>query len=124
MTIVKSCWHNFTQSAYFMIFFVSSISYRPTDLSLLKEFSKNVSFSNSYKLPSQSALQKLAMSTDYPTYETWVTDKQTYNKTRFSHTQSLLMYVALEARYYHLDRDLISSSKWNAQDLIRRWRGK
>ena len=25
MTIVKSCWHNFTQSAYFMIFFVSSI---------------------------------------------------------------------------------------------------
>ena len=27
-------------------FFVSCISYRPTDLSLLKEFSKNVSFSN------------------------------------------------------------------------------
>ena len=38
MTIVKLCWHNFTQSAYFMIFFVSSISYRPTDLSLLKIF--------------------------------------------------------------------------------------
>ena len=33
MTIVKLCWHNFTQSAY--DFFVSSISYRPTDLSLL-----------------------------------------------------------------------------------------
>ena len=63
MAIVKSCWHNFTQSAYFMIFFVSSISYRPTDLSLLKEFSKNVSFSNSYKLPSQSAVQKISMST-------------------------------------------------------------
>ena len=31
----------------------------------------------------------------YPTYETWVTDKKTYNKTRFSHTQSLLMYVPL-----------------------------
>ena len=28
----------------FHVFFVSSISYRPTDLSLLKEFSKNVSF--------------------------------------------------------------------------------
>ena len=26
--------------------FVSSISYRPTDLSLLKEFSKNISFSS------------------------------------------------------------------------------
>ena len=63
MTIVKFCWHNFTQSAYFMIFFVSSISYRPTDLSLLKEFSKNVSFWNSYKLPSQSAFQKISMST-------------------------------------------------------------
>ena len=46
MTIVKFCCHNFTQSAYFMIFSVSSISYRPTDLSLSKEFSKNVSFSN------------------------------------------------------------------------------
>ena len=45
------------------ILFVSSISYRPTDLSLLNEFSKNVSFSNSYKLPSQSAVQKLSMST-------------------------------------------------------------
>ena len=44
MTIVKLCCHNFTLSAYFMIFSVSSISYRPTDLSLLKEFSKNVSF--------------------------------------------------------------------------------
>ena len=39
-----------------MIFFVSSICYRPTDLSLLKEFSKNVNFSNSYNLPSQSAV--------------------------------------------------------------------
>ena len=57
------CWHNFTQSAYFMIFFVSSISYRPTDLSLFKEFSKNVSFSNSYNQPSESAVQKLSMST-------------------------------------------------------------
>ena len=46
-----------------MIFSVSSISYIPTDLSLLKEFSKNVSFSNSYNLPSQSAVQKLSMST-------------------------------------------------------------
>ena len=45
-----------------MIFSVSSISYRPTDLSLIKEFSKNVSFSNSYKLPSQSAIQKPSMS--------------------------------------------------------------
>ena len=62
MTIVKLCWHNFTQSAYFMTFFVSSISYRPTDLSLLRELSKNVSFSNSYKLPSQSAVQKNSMS--------------------------------------------------------------
>ena len=45
MTIFKLCRHNLTQSTYFMIFFVSSISYRPTtDLSLLKEFSKNVSF--------------------------------------------------------------------------------
>ena len=44
-------------------FFVSSISYRPTDLSFLKEFSKKVSFSNSYNLPSQSAVQKLSMST-------------------------------------------------------------
>jgi hypothetical protein len=42
---------------------VHGISYRPTDLSLLKEFSKNVSFSNSYKLPSQSAVQKISMST-------------------------------------------------------------
>ena len=48
MTIVKLCWHNFTKSAYFMIFFVSCISYRPTDLSLLKEFSKNVSFRKFY----------------------------------------------------------------------------
>ena len=44
MAIVKLCCHNFTQIANFMIFFVSTISYRPTDLSLLKEFSKNVSF--------------------------------------------------------------------------------
>ena len=51
------------QSAYIMIFFVSSISHRPTDLSSLKEFFKNVSFSNNYKLPSLSAVQKLSMST-------------------------------------------------------------
>jgi hypothetical protein len=63
-TIVKLCCHNFTQSAYFMIFSVSSIFYRPTDLSLLKAFFKNVSFSNSYKLPSQSAVQKISMSMD------------------------------------------------------------
>ena len=44
-------------------FFVSSISYRLTDLSLLKEFSKNISFSNSYILPSRSAVQKISMST-------------------------------------------------------------
>ena len=44
VAIVKLCCHNFTQIANFMIFFVSTISYRPTDLSLLKEFSKNVSF--------------------------------------------------------------------------------
>ena len=44
MTIVKLCCHNVTQSAHFMIFSVSSISYRPTELSLLKEFSKNVNF--------------------------------------------------------------------------------
>ena len=44
MTIVKLCWHNLTQSAYFTIVCVSSISYRPTDLSLIKEFSNNVSF--------------------------------------------------------------------------------
>ena len=48
-----------------MIFFVSSsISYRPTDLSLLKEFFKIVSFSSSYKLSSQSAIQKISMSMD------------------------------------------------------------
>ena len=46
MAIVKLCCHNFSQSAYIMILFVSSISYRPPDLSLLKEFPKNVSFSN------------------------------------------------------------------------------
>ena len=62
MTIVILCCHKFTQSAYIMIFFESSISHRPTDLSLLKEFSKNVSFSN---LPSKSAIQKLSMSTTY-----------------------------------------------------------
>ena len=44
VAIVKLCCHNFTQIANFVIFFVSSISYRPTDLSLLKEFSKNVDF--------------------------------------------------------------------------------
>jgi len=57
--------HNFTQSAYFIKKFVSSILYRPTDFPLLKEFSKNVSFSNSYKLPSQSVVQKLSMSMVY-----------------------------------------------------------
>ena len=45
-----------------MIVLVSSISY--TDLSLSKEFSKNVSLSNIYKLPSQSAVQMISMSTD------------------------------------------------------------
>ena len=30
LIIVKLCWQNFIQSAYFMIFFVSSISYRTT----------------------------------------------------------------------------------------------
>jgi hypothetical protein len=49
-----------------MIFFVPSISYRPTDLSLLKGFFKNVSFSNSYDLPSQYAVQNLLMSTIEP----------------------------------------------------------
>ena len=44
VAIVKLCCHNFTQIANFMSFFVSTISYRPIDLSLLKEFSKNVSF--------------------------------------------------------------------------------
>ena len=44
VAIVNLCRHNFTQIANFVIFFVSSISYRPTDLSLLKEFSKNVTF--------------------------------------------------------------------------------
>ena len=34
IAIYVLCWHNYTKSAYFMIFFVSSISYRPTDLSL------------------------------------------------------------------------------------------
>ena len=44
VAIVKLCCHDFTQIANFMIFFVSTISYRPTDLSLLKEFSKNGNF--------------------------------------------------------------------------------
>ena len=35
----------------FYNFFVSSISSRPIDLPLLKEFSKSVSFSNNYILP-------------------------------------------------------------------------
>ena len=48
-----------------MTFFVSSISYWHNDLSLLKEFSKIFSFSNSYSLPSQSAVQTLSMSTAY-----------------------------------------------------------
>ena len=48
VAIVKLCCHNFTQIANFMILFVSTISYRPTDLSLLKEFSKNVSFRKFY----------------------------------------------------------------------------
>ena len=44
VAIAKLCCHNFTQIANFMIFFVSTICYRHIDLSLLKEFSKNVSF--------------------------------------------------------------------------------
>ena len=44
VAIVKLCCYNFTQIANFMIFFVSTISYRPIDLSLLKEFSRIVSF--------------------------------------------------------------------------------
>ena len=36
VAIVKLYCHNFTQIANFMIFFVSTISYRPTDLSLIK----------------------------------------------------------------------------------------
>ena len=44
ITDVQSCWYNFTPNAYFMTFFVSTISYRPIDLSLLKEFSKSDSF--------------------------------------------------------------------------------
>ena len=40
--------------------------YRPTELSLLKEFPKIVSLSNSsYTLPSESAVQKISMSTGY-----------------------------------------------------------
>ena len=66
-----------------MIFSVSSS--RLTDLSLLKEFSKNVSFSNSYKLPSQSAVQKITMSTTYATnfvakFQTYVAKKKKYIK--------------------------------------------
>ena len=41
MTIVKSCCHNFTKSAYFMIFSLSSISYRPTDFILIKRIFQN-----------------------------------------------------------------------------------
>ena len=44
MAIVKLCCQNFTQIANFMIFFVSTISFTLSDLFLLKEFSKNVSF--------------------------------------------------------------------------------
>ena len=44
VAIVKLSCHNFTQIANFTIFFVSSISHRPTDSSLLKEFSKKISF--------------------------------------------------------------------------------
>ena len=40
-------------------FFMSSISYRPSDLFLLKEFSKNVIFSNSYNFVSESAIHPL-----------------------------------------------------------------
>ena len=39
-----------------MTFFVSSISYRPTDLLLQKQFSKNVSFSNIYNFIFECAL--------------------------------------------------------------------
>ena len=58
-----------------LVFFsVSSISYRPTDLSLLKEFSKNVSFSNIYILPSESVVQKISMSTGTLTWIIWYND--------------------------------------------------
>ena len=40
VTLIKSSFANSTMSANFMPFFVSNISYSPTDLSLLKEFSK------------------------------------------------------------------------------------
>ena len=40
VAIVKLCCHNCKSYDFFM----STISYRPTDLSLLKEFSKNVNF--------------------------------------------------------------------------------
>ena len=49
MAIVKSCLHNFIQSAYFMTFFVYSISYRPTDqknfpkMSVFEKISLNLS---------------------------------------------------------------------------------
>ena len=56
MTIVKSCWHNFTLLKCKFHDFFCSISYRPTDLLLLKQFSKNVSFSNIYNLISECAL--------------------------------------------------------------------
>ena len=46
MTMVKSCWHNFTQSACFMIFPVSSISYRITILTQELYF-----LARSYSLP-------------------------------------------------------------------------
>ena len=42
VAVVKLGCHNFTKIANFMIFFVSTISFRPTDLSLLNKFSKNV----------------------------------------------------------------------------------
>ena len=42
VAVVKLGCHNFTKIANFMIFFVSTILFRPTDLSLLNKFSKNV----------------------------------------------------------------------------------
>ena len=61
LTKVKSCWHNFTQSAYFVTFLC--LLFLMDLISLLKEFSKNVNFSNSCNFPHESAVQKLSMST-------------------------------------------------------------
>ena len=61
--IVKSCFVPQLLTKCIWLYFVSSISYRPTDLSLSKEFSKIGSFSNSYNLFPQPVVQKLSMST-------------------------------------------------------------